>query len=63
MKKVKVEDAVGLHSGEEFSLKGLDRAGMREKFLKAARAKPDDHGPLAYGSPSGAGRDMNQIGG
>ena len=52
-----------LHSGAEHSVKGLDRAGMTERFLRAAGAKPERHGALSSAAPSPAGRAMNQIGG
>ena len=52
-----------LHSGAEYSIKGLDRAGMRSQFIRAVRAKPERHGELSGAAPSPAGRAMNQIGG
>lgn len=52
-----------LHSAEEYSIRGLDRGGMREQFVRAILAKPPFHCELSATSRSGAGRDMNQIGG
>lgn len=52
-----------LHSREEFSLKGLDKAGMTGAFKKALSAKPLWHGELDEDHPSRAGRTMNCIGG
>lgn len=52
-----------LHSGAEYSIKGLDRAGMAEQFIRAVNAKPERHGELSSAAPSPAGRAMNQIGG
>lgn len=52
-----------LHSELEFSLRGLDRAGMRQVMERAILAKPACRPPLSAGQRSGAGRDMNQIGG
>ena len=52
-----------LHSREEFSLKGLDKAGMTDVFKKALSAKPLWHGELDECHPSRAGRSMNRIGG
>ena len=52
-----------LHSSEEYSIKGLDYEKMRESFLRAAGRKPKEHDPLSAERRSGAGRNMNQIGG
>ena len=52
-----------LHSGDEFSIKGLDRAGMLAEFERAILAKPSCHIELSHASRSQAGRNMNQIGG
>lgn len=52
-----------LHSGEEYSLKGLDYAGMRQVLETAIAAKPAWHGDLDARHRSQAGRNMNQIGG
>lgn len=52
-----------LHSGEEFSVKGLDPEGMRSQFRKAILAKPSCHVELSATQRSQAGRNMNQIGG
>lgn len=52
-----------LHSNAELSLKGLDRAGMEEVLRQAALAKPRCHEPLSASEMSGAGREMNRIGG
>ena len=52
-----------LHSGDEFSIKGLDRDGMLAEFMRAILAKPSCHIELSHASRSQAGRNMNQIGG
>ncbi len=52
-----------LHSGAEYSLKGLDYDGMLETIRAAILAKPAWHGELSAESRSRAGRCMNQIGG
>ena len=52
-----------LHSAEEFSIKGLDKAGMLHQFRNAILAKPSCHAELSAVSRSQAGRNMNQIGG
>ena len=52
-----------LHSAEEYSIKGLDRAGMLEQFQRAIGAKPEKHEELSAEHRSQAGRNMNQIGG
>lgn len=52
-----------LHSGEEFSIKGLSREEMLSEFRRAILAKPSCHAELSATSRSQAGRSMNQIGG
>ena len=52
-----------LHAGAEYPLKGLDFAGMREQLERAIWNKPAWHGELDASHHSGAGRNMNQIGG
>ena len=52
-----------LHSGEEYSLKGLDFEGMRQSLQQAIWNKPAWHGDLDALHRSRAGRNMNQIGG
>ena len=52
-----------LHGRAEFSLKGLDKDGMRAQFLRAIEAKPACHAPLDALRQSEAGRQMNEIGG
>lgn len=52
-----------LHSADEYSLKGLDFAGMKAVLEKAIRNKPAWHGDLDVIHRSQAGRNMNQIGG
>ena len=52
-----------LHSGQEFSVRGLDDAAMRAQFLRAIREKPARHAPLDLAHQSEAGRNMNEIGG
>ena len=52
-----------LHAAAEYSLKGLDMAGMRAVFEEAIQCKPAWHGQLDALHRSGAGRNMNQIGG
>jgi len=52
-----------LHSAAEFSVKGLDKAGIAAQLERAVGAKPARHGELSAFSQSGAGRSMNQIGG
>ena len=51
-----------LHSSEEFSIKGLDFAGMQEAMKKAVLTKPAKHGDLIK-NKSQAQRSMNTIGG
>lgn len=52
-----------LHSDQEFSIKGLDREGLRSAMERTILAKPACHPPLSAAQHSGAGRSMNQIGG
>ena len=52
-----------LHSAQEFSIKGLDKAGMLHQFQRAILAKPACHPELSAASRSQARRTMNQIGG
>ena len=52
-----------LHSAEEYSIKGLDREGMRSVMEQAIYNTPAWHGELNAQNPSHAGRNMNQIGG
>ena len=52
-----------LHSGDEYSIKGLDYEGMREMMKDAIWNKPSWHGELSAKNRSKAGRNMNQIGG
>lgn len=52
-----------LHSGQEFSVKGLDHEGMLQQLRAAILAKPACHQELSAQSLSHAGRNMNQIGG
>ena len=52
-----------LHSGDEYSLKGLDYESMAAKLRDAILSKPSWHGVLDVENRSHAGRNMNQIGG
>lgn len=52
-----------LHSGDEYSLKGLDYDGMVTELKKTILCKPSWHGVLNAENRSHAGRNMNQIGG
>ena len=52
-----------LHSNAEYSLKGLDFDGMKAQLEAAILGKPQWHGDLDAAHKSGAGRNMNQIGG
>ena len=52
-----------LHSGDEYSLKGLDFDGMKKVLEEAIWNKPQWHGDLDAVNRSKAGRNMNQIGG
>lgn len=52
-----------LHAPDEYSIKGLDFAGMKAVFQQAIRNKPAWHGDLDALHRSQAGRNMNEIGG
>ncbi len=52
-----------LHAVEEYSIKGLDFAGMKQVLEAAIWNKPAWHGDLDAVHRSRAGRNMNQIGG
>ena len=52
-----------LHSGEEYSLKGLGYDAMVEELKRSILCKPSWHGILDAENRSHAGRSMNQIGG
>ena len=52
-----------LHSSEEISIKGADYDTMGKLFEKAILEKPAAHPFLSSANRSGAGRNMNQIGG
>ena len=52
-----------LHAADEYSIKGLDVAGMKAVMEKAIWNKPAWHGDLDAIHRSQAGRNMNEIGG
>ena len=52
-----------LHAPDEYSIKGLDKAGMLAVFEEAIWNKPAWHGDLDALHRSQAGRNMNEIGG
>lgn len=52
-----------LHSSGEYPIKGKTRKEMTEQMKRVILEKPECHGTLSYGQPSGAKRSMNQIGG
>ncbi len=52
-----------LHSSVEYTIKGLDIDGMESVIKEAILSKPAAHMPLSSTERSGAGRNMNQIGG
>ena len=52
-----------LHSNTEYNIKGLSREAMVEQFQKAIMGKPARHDELTAENRSGAGRNMNAIGG
>lgn len=52
-----------LHCAVEYSIKGLDRDGMKNVFEQAIWDKPAWHGDLDAIHRSKAGRNMNEIGG
>jgi len=52
-----------LHAPDEYSIKGLNKAGIKAVFEKAIWNKPAWHGDLDAIHRSQAGRNMNEIGG
>ena len=52
-----------LHSGDEYSLKGLDADAMKAMLKEVIRNKPRWHGEMDAEHRSQAGRNMNEIGG
>lgn len=52
-----------LHSPAEYAIKGLNYDGMVKQFQKAILGKPVCHDELTAQKRSGAGRNMNRIGG
>lgn len=52
-----------LHAPDEYSIKGLDKAGIKAVFEQAIWNKPTWHGDLDALHRSQAGRNMNEIGG
>lgn len=52
-----------LHAADEYSIKGLDKPGMKAVFEQAIWNKPAWHGDLDALHRSQAGRNMNEIGG
>ena len=52
-----------LHAPDEYSIKGLDKAGVKAVFEQAIWNKPAWHGDLDALHRSQAGRNMNEIGG
>ena len=52
-----------LHSKDEFSIKGMNFDEVVNQMRYAIGVKPACHGELSYYKRSGAGRNMNQIGG
>jgi cyclic pyranopterin phosphate synthase len=52
-----------LHSGDEYSLKGLDTEGMRSVLRDVIWHKPSWHGEMDAEHRSQSGRNMNEIGG
>ena len=52
-----------LHSGDEYSIKGLSKEEMQAVFEQAIWNKPAWHGDLDAVNRSRAGRNMNEIGG
>jgi len=52
-----------LHAPDEYSIRGLDREGMKAVFEQAIWNKPAWHGDLDALHRSQAGRNMNEIGG
>lgn len=52
-----------LHSDREFYLRGLHGEALKQAFRAAVDAKPEAHAALSAEARSGAGRNMNEIGG
>jgi len=52
-----------LHAADEYSIKGLDKEGIKAVFQQAIWNKPAWHGDLDALHRSQAGRNMNEIGG
>jgi len=52
-----------LHASEEYTIKGLDFAGMKHMMEQVIWNKPAWHGDLDASHRSNAGRNMNEIGG
>ena len=52
-----------LHAPDEYSIKGLDKAGVQAVFEQTIWNKPAWHGDLDAVNRSRAGRNMNEIGG
>lgn len=52
-----------LHSRDEISIKGLSGRELEDAFIRAAGAKPKDHGGLSDGRVSASARGMDRIGG
>ena len=52
-----------LHAADEYSIKGLDKDGIKAAFEQAIWNKPAWHGDLDAIHRSQAGRNMNEIGG
>ena len=52
-----------LHAEDEYSIKGLDFAGVKAVMEQAIWNKPAWHGDLDAVNRSKAGRNMNEIGG
>ena len=52
-----------LHAADEYSIKGLDKEGVKAVFEQAIWNKPAWHGDLDAIHRSKAGRNMNEIGG
>ncbi len=52
-----------LHSNAEYNIKGLKYEEVAAQFRNAIMGKPEGHGGLGVRCPSGAGRNMNEIGG
>ena len=52
-----------LHSNAEYNIKGLKYEEVVVQFRNAIMGKPEGHGGLGVCCPSGAGRNMNEIGG